>query len=189
MKNTLFLIAYLIIVACAPTPTPPTIPPTQDSHAIETTIASRIYATLTASAPPKATETLARPTEEIFYSLSPIDCDTKGKSEGANISLPYDNLVRNTESYLGSLVGYVGSVFQVAEQDNQNIVLLINLSDERNSNDILWLDYQGERLREGDTIKFYGRVLGRQQYTSLAGKQVIVPRLRTICSWIIFHSR
>ena len=185
MKNTLFLFVCFMAVACAPTSTP--FPPTQDSRAIETAIASKIYATLTASAPPKATEIPALPTKEAYQSLSPIDCDTKGKNEGATLLLSYDTLARKTESFSGRLVGYSGKVFQVMEQENDSTVLLISVRE--NSNDIIWLEYRGERLRQGDTIKFYGRVLGRQQYTSLAGQQLIVPKLQTLCSWVIHYSR
>jgi hypothetical protein len=101
-----------------------------------------------------------------------------------SISIPYDDLARETEKYTNNKVMYNGQVVQVTEGQWNNIVLRVNVTkDESNIyKDTIWVNYKytdGEkRILENDIINLWGEVKGRKSYKAVLGNEVVVPEIQ-----------
>jgi DNA-directed RNA polymerase subunit RPC12/RpoP len=93
--------------------------------------------------------------------------------------VPYDQLARNTENYVGQIVQYEAKVIQVVEHGGGFYTLLVNVTPGAYGvwQDTMYVNLLGERFLEGDGIFLWGRVKGRKTYTTVLGQQVTVPEI------------
>ncbi len=103
----------------------------------------------------------------------------------------YDNLFRSNEEYVDQLVYYrKAEIIQVYEQGtldklssgSDHQYLLRAVVGDNSWDDIVALRYDGERLIEGDVIRFVGKVNGLYKYEAVLGNQVIIPDITIIQS-------
>ena len=103
-------------------------------------------------------------------------------------NLIHANIMRNPENYDGQRVRVVGSVFQIIEQTNTHVVLLL----ETRGGDIVHVRYnqssalhrqeRGGRIIEGDTLSIYGISRGLHSYRTILGSTRTVPH---VVAWFI----
>ena len=97
-------------------------------------------------------------------------------------TIPYDELFRNNDSYLGQLVHSRGEVVQVVEGwSDDTYDLRVNVTEgDHFWEDTVYLNYSGERLLENDIIEFVGEVKGLKRYDAIFGNTVTVPEIETL---------
>ncbi len=128
----------------------------------------------------------------------PTITDTLSIKQIAETNIAYDALTRRTESYVGEYLYYRGSIMQVVELQaldavfvqgpqviltpGPQLVILVSIrqADGESWTDIVWVNYSGPRLRQGDNVKLWGKVKGRRQYTTPLKLQMTVPELDAI---------
>lgn len=112
----------------------------------------------------------------------------RGMRESAS-SISYDDLFRNNERHLGTVVYYVGQVIQVVSGDEDKYALRVNVTRSGNSwDDPVLLLYSGPRLLDGDIIEFAGTVSGLAVYEAIFGNQVTVPQINAIEARLVDNS-
>ena len=96
--------------------------------------------------------------------------------------IPYDELARNTENHIGEIVTYRGKVAQVIEQFGSKMGLRVEVTEGDYGiwDDLVWVNYTGPRLLQGDIIQFWGRVEGRYSYTTVLGANVTIPEITAL---------
>ena len=100
--------------------------------------------------------------------------------------ISYDDLFRNNDSYIGSIVHYRGKIIQVVEGSGDNYNLRVDVTQgEYFWEDTVYLHYSGERLLEDDIIEFVGEVKGLKKYSAIFGNTVTIPELEVIQSRLI----
>ena len=122
---------------------------------------------------------------------TPVPTFEELKSEAAVV--PYDDLFRYNERYVGESVYYRGQVNQVIDQGNEIYVIRVfvtagTLDEALGSwmlgkiNDIFMIYERGdgERVLEGDIIEFVGSVTGLHNYETVEGAQRTIPQLLAI---------
>ena len=96
-------------------------------------------------------------------------------------SIPYRELARNTEQYVGVRVRYVGEVIQALEEGGRQY-LRVNVTPHEFG---LWedtvfvevADPAAPRILEDDVIEVLGEVRGRFTYTAIFGQKVTLPHI------------
>ena len=129
--------------------------------------------TAAASPTPEATHTpVPTPT--------PVPTFAELKSEAAVV--PYDDLFRYNERYVGESVYYRGQVVQVVGLVDEFYAIRVNVTREQVgfwTDDVL-ITYErgdGVRVLEEDIIEFVGIVSGLHQYEAVLGNQRTIPAL------------
>jgi hypothetical protein len=96
-------------------------------------------------------------------------------------STPYDDLFRYNERYIGTLTKFMGQVKQVEHLNGDNYILRIATKKTDYSNDyyenVIWVNYKGDRFLEGDTVYVWGKVIGLKEYTAVLGNTITVPEV------------
>jgi len=101
------------------------------------------------------------------------------------VSIPTDELTRNTEQYLGDTVYYSGTVLQVIENQrwfSDAVVYTIRIAvngdyDKVVVAKITYEDGKGLRPLDDDNINIWGTVEGRESFTTVLGAQVTLPMI------------
>jgi hypothetical protein len=104
------------------------------------------------------------------------------------ITIPYDDLMRYNERYVGDIVYYRGKIMQIVNSygDNYTIRLATKQSEYLGySDNIIWVNYKGERLLEKDIIDVWGKVKGLQDYSALFGNQITIPAVDSLYTILI----
>jgi starvation-inducible outer membrane lipoprotein len=83
------------------------------------------------------------------------------------VSVPYDELVRNQQDYIGQIVRFRGKVVQVVpgEQNGKYVILIIWVGKGLTSlNDVVYVEYQPDvhdpRIMKNDVVQFSGKFNG-----------------------------
>jgi len=95
-------------------------------------------------------------------------------------AVPYDELFRHNESYIGDVVYFRGKIIQVVEKLFGGYTWRVATKQNEYFgyiDDILWVNYDGPRFLEGDIIDLYGTVKGLKTYTAILGQQVTIPEI------------
>lgn len=98
-----------------------------------------------------------------------------------SVTVSYDEVARNPDTYKGKLITFTGEVSQVIE--GSTITLLIDQTnpDDEWASDTWYVTYkpaEGEsRILEGDTITVYGECVGTETYQSVLGAQITIPSM------------
>ncbi|BDQ30436.1 hypothetical protein [Nitrosopumilus zosterae] len=97
------------------------------------------------------------------------------------LKIPYDDLLRNNENYVGEIVSYQGKVLQVQNTFGDTYVMRIGVTKNTFAyDDVVWVNYAGSRVLEGDIVEFWGDVKGIRDYTAVLGNVVSVPEVNSM---------
>ena len=99
------------------------------------------------------------------------------------LAIPYDDLMRENEQYIGKLVCYRGQVLQVSEIYGDKYVLRVATQQKRYGSyigDIIWVNYKGKRLLEDDIIDVWGKVKGIRTYTAVLNHRITIPEVDSL---------
>lgn len=92
----------------------------------------------------------------------------------------YDEIARNPDKYEKSLAKFTGEVIQVLK-DGDEIQMRVNVAyDEFYYTDTVFVFYNvsnGTNVLEGDIITMYGELRGMQDYESIFGQEISIPRI------------
>lgn len=113
------------------------------------------------TAPHPARVTDPRPAREWWMTREAVELMAR--------SISYDDLFRYNEKYVGEIVKFSGKVVQVVESGLRVSMGLYGWDD------VVFVRYQGARLREGDHIFVYGKVRGLVTYRTVLGTLVTIP--------------
>jgi len=96
------------------------------------------------------------------------------------IDVSYDELMRNSENYIGEIVYYRGQIVQVMEVSKDVYVLRVNIIEKPNLGKTIWVNYEGKRMLEDDIIDLWGKFKGLKNYESIFGEQITIPEIDAI---------
>lgn len=117
-----------------------------------------------------------------IVSVKPIISEDEYKAQCTNI--PYINIARNPNDYIGQKAVFRGKVVQVQE-NSSDIMLRIDVT--QNSygfwDDTIYVDYKRKtenetRILKNDIVTIYGEVLGIKNYTAVLGNQISIPHIK-----------
>ncbi len=94
-------------------------------------------------------------------------------------TIPYNQLIKNPDAYVGTKVKYYGEILQIQESGGGGFMLLYvtNLGYDIWSEQI-WVNYRGHvRGAQGDQLTVYGIVTGSQSYETQIGGETFVPEV------------
>ncbi len=95
--------------------------------------------------------------------------------------VPYEELFRNVEKYVGKEVAYRGRIAQVIDKgrDRYQLRVYVTQKDYGLWDDDVFLEYQGPpRVLENDIIEFKAVVKGLISYRTVLGDQRTIPHLK-----------
>lgn len=92
------------------------------------------------------------------------------------MTVSYDDLFRNNEQYTGKIVKIRGKIIQSQNSGNE-YVFRVGTKPEYYYEDIIYLNYNGPRFIEGDTVDIWGKVNGLKTYSAVLGNSVTVPEI------------
>lgn len=112
--------------------------------------------------------------------LSPTQIKNKAIRE-----INFDNLMRNNEKYVGSILYLEGKVIQVSKTYGDNYDLRVSITKETSGSftfytDPIWVNYAGERILEEDIVGIYGQVVGIKKYTAVLGNTIELPEVDSL---------
>ena len=101
------------------------------------------------------------------------------------LTIPYDDLFRYNEQYLGRTVRIQGKIDQAVEDTFSKGSYVLRVATKKDQylgymGDIVWVEYSGPRCLEGDVIEVCGQVTGLKEYTAVLGNMVTVPEIRAV---------
>ncbi len=92
----------------------------------------------------------------------------------------YDDIARNPDQYEKKLAKLTGEVIQVLKDGNE-LQMRVNVTDkEFYYTDTVFVFYSienGSNVLEGDIVTMYGELRGMQEYESILGEQISIPRV------------
>lgn len=92
----------------------------------------------------------------------------------------YSSLLRNPDSYFGSNLSFTGKVFQIVEQTDDFIELLLDTGNEQYVHINYYFHDGDSRILENDSITVYGYFYKLFSYTTLLGDNKEVPELSAV---------
>ena len=92
--------------------------------------------------------------------------------------VPYEYLFRYNEQYIEHIVYFKGNVRYVRYLNGNRYNLLVATNG--TYNDYIWVNYQGPRLLEDDTVEIWGKVKGLKTYTAIQGQSVTIPEIDSL---------
>lgn len=93
------------------------------------------------------------------------------------VTASYDDLARYNEQYVGKVVTVQGKVLQVQNLYGDTYVLRVGTGGTFNSDDVVWINYAGQRVLEGDEVEVWGKVTGLSDYTAVLGNEITIPEI------------
>ena len=113
---------------------------------------------------------------------TPIPTVTIGDIKNSASPISYDELMRNSDDYVGDIVYKRGEILQASERRTDKYVLRVatKRSEYGYYEDIIWVEYEGDRLLEGDIIDVWGESKGIETYSALLGNQVTIPKIDSV---------
>lgn len=99
-------------------------------------------------------------------------------------SIPYSDIARNPNDYIGQKTVYTGKVIQVQE-NGRNVVLRFNVTqgDYGLWDDTIYVNYYTKsdnesRILEDDIVTVYGEFIGIKTYVAVLGNSVSIPHIK-----------
>jgi len=107
-----------------------------------------------------------------------------GEIKSVAIKVPYDDLFRHNEQYIGKIIYFRGQIVQVVSGTGQNNYIL-RIATKENVytdwyEDVIWVNYEGPRVLEKDKVDVWGKVKGLRSYTAVLGNEVTVPEMDSL---------
>lgn len=96
------------------------------------------------------------------------------------VTVPFDDLARNTERHTGKLLSVAGEIIQVIEDGGE---AQLRVSVDGDLGQIVFVQYPSygqARVLEGDKVKMVARVDGRATYETVLGNKVTLPALTAL---------
>jgi len=104
------------------------------------------------------------------------------KNKSSRIS--YDDLMRYNERYVGNIIYYRGQIVQFSENPRGKDILRLATKKLEYSEDyyenVIYVNYKGPRLLEGDIIDLWGEVKGLKTYPAVLGNSVTIPEINAL---------
>ena len=124
-------------------------------------------------------------------SSSPEQADAHESLEteiASAITVPYDELFRNNEDYVGKIVRYVGQIAQTQEttcllclERTYALRLLVTPQGYGIWSDAIWVDYTPtERFLDEDIVTVWGKVTGLESYIAVLGNEITIPKIEAL---------
>ena len=93
----------------------------------------------------------------------------------------YDEIARSPEKYEKSLAKFTGEVIQVL-RDGDELQMRVNVTKDAYGfyDDTMYVFYtvtNGVNVLEGDIVTMYGELRGMQEYESVLGAEISIPRI------------
>lgn len=101
---------------------------------------------------------------------------TVNQLKSTAIVVPYDDLFRNNEQYIGKIVKIQGKIIQ-SQNSGSDYVFRVSTKPEYYYEDLIYLNYNGPRFIEGDIVDIWGKVDGLKTYTAVLGNSVTIPEI------------
>ncbi len=95
----------------------------------------------------------------------------------ARDDVSYDDLFRNNENFIGTIVYYEGEIIQSQNAYGDVYALRVKISD---AQDVIWVNYAGQRVLEGDIVEVYGTVKGIKSYSAVFDRTIDIPEIDSI---------
>ncbi len=118
-------------------------------------------------------------TEQLYVQPQETEEEFKEKC----VIIPYKDIERNPNDYIGQYAIFEGKVVQV-EEDGSNIILRVDTRQGKYGfwYDTVYVDYQRKdvnesRILEDDIVTMYGIVKGIKTYRAILGNSVSIPHL------------
>lgn len=92
------------------------------------------------------------------------------------IEISYDDLMRNNEEHVGKIVYHEGEVIQVQNVFGNTYVLRVSTEGPYYYDNVIWVNYAGDRLLEDDAVEIWG-VVGLKEYSAIFGNSVTIPEI------------
>lgn len=126
------------------------------------------------------TSTTAGTQQPIVPPTPTIDPIIQIKNNVQNI--PYDDLFRYNENYIGKTVYFRGKIIQIIPVYSDSYEFRVATKQSQYlgySDDVIYVNYKGSRFLEGDIIDLWGKVEGLETYSSVF-KPVTIPKLTAL---------
>lgn len=97
-------------------------------------------------------------------------------------TIPYKDLARNPNDYIGTPVKFKGEVLQIVSENDLTVELIVNISRKNGSwDETIYVIYNREsanesRILKGDIINIYGTATRLKSYTALSGI-ITIPKV------------
>lgn len=97
-------------------------------------------------------------------------------------TIPYNQLMKDANSYAGKVVTYHGQIFQIQEdQASGTGIMLVSVTDSGYGfwTDHIWVNIKAGQVHgaENDMVTFWGKVEGSKSYDTQAGGTTFVPEV------------
>lgn len=104
------------------------------------------------------------------------------------VTVPYDDLFRHNEKYVGKVVRYVGEVAQTTETTcflctDKTFAMRLQVTPAGYGfwEDAIWVDYaSAERFLDDDIVTVWGTVTGLHSYTAVLGNEITLPKVEAL---------
>ena len=102
------------------------------------------------------------------------------KSTASAIS--YDDLMRHNDVYVGDIIYNRGEILQVNERRTDTYILRVATKQSTYGyhDDVIYVNYKGNRLLEGDLIDIWGKSKGLKTYEAILGNQITIPEIDSL---------
>ena len=102
-----------------------------------------------------------------------------------SIRVPYDDLFRGNEQYIGDMAYFQGKIIQVVESEEEKLEFQFRVDITQDEygfwDDTVFLfGHSGERFLEDDVIEFIGTISGLLTYESIFGQRITIPGIEVI---------
>lgn len=110
---------------------------------------------------------------------TPVPTVSAEQAKREAITVTYDDLLRDSENYIGKIVYFRLGAIQVNDYGNgEYLIITVPLdSNEYPTANPIQVLYKGKRIINGDMIDVWGRMQGVENYITVQGGQQAAPKL------------
>jgi DNA-directed RNA polymerase subunit RPC12/RpoP len=98
--------------------------------------------------------------------------------------IPYTSLMRNPDTYKGSIVYFRGKILQVQQKSNNNYILRIATKEDSYLgyyDNVIYVDYySSNRVLEDDVVDIWGKFVGLKTYQAVLGNDITIPEVNAL---------
>jgi hypothetical protein len=96
------------------------------------------------------------------------------------VTIPYNQLNKNPEEYVGKIVKYRGQIFQIQEEGGEGGIMLLAVDEEYEIwSDNIWVNFDTHiKAAEKDIVTVYGEITGQKSYKTQIGGETYVPEMK-----------